>query len=49
MSLEAILRFIFKFCHHQSMLRASLLPRHGASSGSGWRPPDLEGSCDYIE
>ena len=28
-----------------------LSPRHGASSGCGWRrrPPDTEGSCDYIE
>jgi hypothetical protein len=29
----------------------SLSPRHGASSGCGWRrrPPDTEGSCEYIE
>jgi hypothetical protein len=28
-----------------------LSPRHGASSGSEWRrqPPDMEGSCEYIE
>jgi hypothetical protein len=28
-----------------------LLPRHGASPGCGWRrqPPDMEGSCEYIE
>jgi hypothetical protein len=32
------------------MLSGSLSPRHGASSGSGWRrrPPDMEGSCEYI-
>jgi hypothetical protein len=26
-------------------------PRHGASSGCGWRrrPPDMEGGCEYIE
>jgi hypothetical protein len=28
-----------------------LSPRHGASSGSGWRrrAPDVEGSCEYTE
>jgi hypothetical protein len=28
-----------------------LSPRHGASSGWGWRrrPPGVEGSCEYIE
>jgi hypothetical protein len=28
-----------------------LSPRHGASSGCGWRrrPPVLERSCEYIE
>jgi hypothetical protein len=28
-----------------------LSPRHGASSGCGWRerPPEMEGSCEYIE
>jgi hypothetical protein len=28
-----------------------LVPRHGASSGCGWRrrPPDMEGSCEYID
>jgi hypothetical protein len=35
----------------QAMLSGSLSPRHGASSGCGWRrrPPDMEGSCEYIE
>jgi hypothetical protein len=29
----------------------SLSPRHGASSGCGWRrrPPVMEGSCENIE
>jgi hypothetical protein len=29
----------------------SNVPRHGASSDCGWRrwPPDVEGSCKYIE
>jgi hypothetical protein len=28
-----------------------LSPRHGASSGFGWRRrlPDMEGTCEYIE
>jgi hypothetical protein len=28
-----------------------LSSRHGASNGYGWRirPPDMEGSCEYIE
>jgi len=36
---------------HAAMLCRSLLPRHGASLGCGWkrRPPDVEGSCEYIE
>jgi len=33
------------------MLSGSLPPRHGASSGCGWRrrPPGMEGNCEYIE
>jgi hypothetical protein len=29
----------------------SMSPRHGASSGCGWRrrPPGMGGSCEYIE
>jgi hypothetical protein len=32
------------------MLRRSLVPQHGASSGCGWKnlPPDLKGSCEYV-
>jgi hypothetical protein len=33
------------------MLHVSLSPRHSVSSDCGWRrrPPDIEGSCEYIE
>jgi len=33
-----------------STVSGSLSPPHGASSGCGWRkrPPDTEGSCEYI-
>jgi hypothetical protein len=33
------------------LLVGPLSPRHGASSGCGWRrlPPVLEGSCEYVE
>jgi len=34
-----------------SMLCGSLSPWHGTFLGCGWRkwPPDMEGSCKYIE
>jgi hypothetical protein len=40
-------RNIYYFNALSSMLGESL----GASSGDGWRrrPPDMEGSCEYIE
>jgi len=33
------------------LLCGSLSARHGAFSGYRWRrwPPDMEGSCEYIE
>jgi hypothetical protein len=47
------LKYVFFLCGSDSdlvtmslaMLRGSLSPRHGASSGCGWkrRPPDMDG------
>jgi len=33
------------------MLRESVSQRHGASSDCGWRrrPPDMKGSCEFME
>jgi len=35
----------------QTMFRGSLSPRHGTSSFCCWRrrPPDVQGSCEFIE
>jgi hypothetical protein len=42
---------IFTSINAENMLYGSLSPRHGASSSFGWRkrPPDMEGSYEYIE
>jgi hypothetical protein len=46
-----ILNINFMVMFSCPMLGGSLSPRHGASSGCGWRrrPPVFEGSCEYIE
>jgi len=49
-----VLGSIFQICHssfliwRKLMLCAFLSPRHGDTSGCGWRrrPPDVEGSCE---